>query len=113
MQAEKLKMYILVRDSIPLGLAMTAVAHASAAACLRWHDPGGLCEKCFSDWLSNSFKKVVCKVTDKEFEKAKGAVPEDDRIVMVESALDGAETAMVFMPREEMPKMFKYLKLYK
>lgn len=34
-------------------------------------------------------------------------------MVLTESALDGREVAIVFKPREEWPKMFKFLRLYR
>jgi len=34
-------------------------------------------------------------------------------VVLSESALDNRELAIVFKPREEWPKMFRFLKLYK
>ena len=102
-----MKMYILVRNCIPTGHAATAIAHAAAAACLKW--PG---DERFDEWRENSFKKVVCMVTDKEFERAEEC---KDCIVMTESALDDEKTALVLKPRPigEWPKMIKYLRLYR
>lgn len=100
-----MKMYILVKDSIPLGLAITAVGHAAAAACIKWHH-----DQIFADWAIQSFKKVICKVNDKEFENAKKF---EHFIPLTESAIDHKETALVFKPREEWPKAFKFYKLYK
>ena len=45
-----MKMYILVRDDIPLGFAMVAVAHASLAGYLRFQD-----EPEVREWLSGPF----------------------------------------------------------
>lgn len=100
-----MKMYILVRDDIPLGFAMVAVAHASLAGYLRFRDSPEIAE-----WLSGPFFKAVCKVNAKEFENAK-AVP--DHVVLTETALEGREVAIVFKPRTEWPKMFRFLKLYR
>ncbi len=100
-----MKMYILVRDDIPLGFAMVAVAHASLAGYLKFHDSPEV-----QAWLSGPFFKAVCKANATEFENAK-AVP--DHLVLTESALDGREVAIVFKPRDEWPKMFKFLRLYR
>lgn len=100
-----MKMYILVREDIPLGYAMVAVAHASLAAYLKFQHTSEVTE-----WLSGPFFKAVCKVNAKEFENAKLV---DDHIVLTESALGNQEVAIAFKPREEWPKMFKFLKLYK
>jgi peptidyl-tRNA hydrolase len=74
-----MKMYILVRDDIPLGFAMVAVAHASFAGYLRFQD-----EPEVREWLSGPFFKAVCKVNAKEFENAKQVA---DHVVLTESAL--------------------------
>jgi peptidyl-tRNA hydrolase len=100
-----MKMYILIKDSVPLGYAMVAAAHASLAAYLKFRD----CEE-VQEWLAGSFRKAVCKVSEEEFEKAKG-VP--DHVVLTESALDGHEVAIAFRPREEWPKAFKFYPLYR
>ena len=100
-----MKMYILVRDDIPLGFAMVAVAHASLAGYLRFRDAPEVAE-----WLSGRFFKAVCAVSPNEFISAK-AVP--DHLVLTESALNNREVAIVFKPRHEWPKMFKLFKLYR
>ena len=100
-----MKMYILVRDDIPLGFAMVAVAHASLAGYLKFQDTPEV-----KEWLSGPFFKAVCKVGPKEFENAK-LVP--DHVVLTESALGNQEVAIVFRPRDEWPKMFKFLRLYR
>ena len=98
-------MYILVRDDIPLGFAMVAVAHASLAGYLKFQDAPEV-----KAWLSGPFFKAVCKANPKEFENAK-QVP--DHVVITESALGNQDVAIVFKPREEWPKMFKFLRLYR
>lgn len=100
-----MKMYILVKDDLPLGFAMVAVAHASLAGYLRFQDTPEV-----NAWLAGPFFKAVCRVNAKEFANAKLV---EDHVVLTESALDNREVAIVFKPREEWPKMFKFLKLYK
>lgn len=100
-----MKMYILVRDDIPLGFAMVAVAHASLAGYLKFQDSPEV-----KAWLSGPFFKAVCKANAREFENAK-LVP--DHVVLTESALGNQEVAIVFKPRTEWPRMFKFLRLYR
>lgn len=100
-----MKMYILVRDDVPLGFAMVAVAHASLAGYLKFQDSPEV-----KEWLLGPFFKAVCKANQKEFENAK-LVP--DHVIITESALDNQEVAIVFKPRMEWPKMFKFLRLYR
>lgn len=100
-----MKMYILVKDSVPNGFAILAAAHASLAAYLKFKDTPEIAE-----WLSGPFYKVVCRVNDKEFDAAKQFA---DNVVLTESALGQAEVAIAFKPREEWPKPFKFYTLYK
>jgi peptidyl-tRNA hydrolase len=98
-------MYILIRDSVPVGLALVAAAHASLAAYLRFKDEAEV-----QEWLSGPFAKAVCKVTDAEFEQAKELA---DHVVLTESALGGQEVALAFKPRSEWPKAFRFYRLYR
>ena len=100
-----MKMYILIRESVPTGFAVLAAAHASLACYLKFRDAPEI-----AAWLSGPFYKAVCKVTDAEFEAAKSL---EDHVVLTESALDGAEVAIAFRPREDWPKAFKSFRLYK
>jgi peptidyl-tRNA hydrolase len=100
-----MKMYILLKESVPLGFAVLAAAHASLAAYLKFKESPEI-----TAWLSGPFAKVVCKVSDEEFEKAKG-IP--DHVVLTESALEGHEVAIAFKPRQEWPKAFRFYRLFR
>ena len=100
-----MKMYILVKESVPTGFALVAAAHASLAAYLKFQDTPEVRE-----WLSGPFSKTVCKLTEEEFEQAK-ACP--DHVILTESALGGAEVALAFRPRADWPKAFKFYRLYR
>ena len=52
-----MKMYILIKESVPIGFALVAAAHASLAAYLRFREAPET-----SEWLSGPFYKTVCKV---------------------------------------------------
>ncbi|MBP3960511.1 hypothetical protein J8F10_35245 [Gemmata sp. G18] len=98
-------MYILVRESVPVGFAVLSAAHASLAAYLRFADTPEV-----KEWLAGPFYKTVCRVSDAEFERAK---EEPEHVVITESALDGQEVAIAFKPRAEYPKVFRFFTLYK
>ena len=102
---EKLKMYILVKEEITTGKAIVGVAHASLACYLKFQETEEM-----KEWIGGIFYKTVCKVTEKEFEKAK---TEDENVIMTESTLDNAETVLAFKPRAEYPKYFKFFRLFK
>lgn len=100
-----MKMYVLVKDSVPAGFAVLAAAHASLACYLEFRDHPDVAE-----WLSGPFYKAVCRVSEADFERAKAV---EGRVVLTESALDGQEVAIAFRPRAEWPKMFRFFPLYK
>ena len=100
-----MKMYILFRESLPIGFAILAVAHASLACYIKFRDSPDV-----EAWLAGPFYKVVCGVTNAEFEAAKLL---EDSVVLIESALDNAEVAIAFRPRAEWPKAFKFYRLYR
>jgi len=104
-ESNRMKMYILIRESVPTGFAMLAAAHASLACYLKFKDTPEVAE-----WLSGPFFKAICKVNDQEFERAKEF---DDHVLLTESALDNQEVALAFKPREEWPKSFRFYRLYK
>jgi hypothetical protein len=101
----KFRMYILIRESIPLGFALVGAAHASLATFLKFKDAPET-----QNWLAGPFYKTICKVTDEEFERAKTL---EDHVVLTESQLDNQEVAIAFKPREEYPKSFQFFRLYR
>lgn len=101
-----MKMYILVRESVPLGYAMNAVGHAALGCFLKYASHRNM-----QRWLADSFKKVTCKVTDEELFAAMAAA--EDHIVITESVIGHETIAVAFCPRREWPEVFETLKLYK
>ena len=99
-----LKMYILVRDSIDPDMAIVSVGHASLACYLKYYG-----DYYMREWAERSFKKVICKVNDKEFNRAKEF---DDALVITESSIDNEEVCLALCPRLEWPKQVRFYKLY-
>ncbi len=97
-------MYILIKDSVPAKFAPVIAAHASLACYKKFEEDENM-----QDWINSVFKKVVCKVNDKEFENAK---KEDKHLVLTESALDSQEVAIVFSPRAEYSKQFRFFRMW-
>ena len=88
-----MKMYIFIKDSVPDGMAPVVAAHAALACYLKFeHDEDMV------DWLNYSFKKVVCRVSDKEFDVLKNIKKHN---ITTESSLESKEVAMTFCPRDE------------
>lgn len=98
-------MYIFVKASLP-SHKMVAVAHGVLIAHKAFGGDVTVFPE-YRDWLDNSFRKVVCEVTDEEFQKLK---QNNDYIIVTESGLGGMECALVFCPRKEWPADFKNYK---
>ena len=98
-------MYILIKEDVPDNFAVVISAHSSLSCYLKYKDLPEM-----QEWVSGVFHKVVCKVSESEFNKAKEEI---NHVVLTESALDSREIAIVFSPREEWPKGFKYFSLWK
>ena len=101
-----LRMYILVRDTMPLGIAAVSISHAALACYLDFEDRQDM-----QDWRAHSFRNVVCLVTDEEFEAAK-TVPL--HTVISESNFGDTEVALAFCPRplKQWPRAFRQFRLY-
>jgi peptidyl-tRNA hydrolase len=107
MEDAKMKMYIAIKDSTPVGMAMNAAAHAGLMCHLEYHN-----DPVYQDWLANSFKKVTCAVTEAEFAILKN-LPKS--IIVTESRMANAELAVVLCPRQpnEWPEFINLIKLWK
>ncbi len=104
---ENLRMYILIKSSVDVGHAVNSCGHAGMMAGLEWPPKS---DPLMDEWYADSFRKCTCKVSDEQFEKAKEY---GDYIVVTEAAFDQDEVILVFKPRREWPKFFKFLTLYK
>lgn len=103
---EQLIMYILVKKTITPGIGVVGVAHASLACYLKY-----TAHPLMQEWLSKSFRKVICAVDDKQFEEAKKT---EDYSLITESSLDNMETVLAFRPRPRntYPRGFYFFGLY-
>ncbi|MBT8220222.1 MAG: hypothetical protein KJP00_10365 [Bacteroidia bacterium] len=100
-----MKMYILIRDAVPDQLAPVIAAHASLACYKKFEDDPDM-----QEWMNSIFYKVVCKVNDTEFEKAQEL---DKCLSLTESSLENKEVCLVFCPRVEYPRYFKFFRMWK
>ena len=102
----RLKMYILIKKSVPVDLVPLVAAHSSLAGYLAFR---GFPET--DEWVNpGPFYKTICAVSDDEFERARQF---DDHTILTASELGGQEVAIAFAPRREWPKMFNFLPLWK
>ena len=104
------KIYILIKNKIPVGHACNCAAHASLALYLEHPN------RVYVDqWANESFRKVSCKVDEETFYKAKDFIGKIPHTLITESVLGGAECAIAFgpLPHNEWPDFFKTLSLYR
>lgn len=111
------KMYIAVLDEAPDYMVPTLVAHSVINAHLRFdhinRNITQLCMVTYREWLQNSFRKVVLRVTRKEYNKMK------ETLVYYEgyenTICEGKGSCLVMLPvmSDAVPNVLKYAKLWK
>lgn len=101
-----MKLYIAVLDEFPDYMVPTLVAHAVLGAHLKFAQ-----RQHYMNWLETSFKKCVLRVNQKEFSKI--AELEDVYLAHENKTLDGKKSCAVVMPREDIPNVLKFAKLWK
>ena len=108
-----MKLYIAVREDFPDYMTPTLVAHAVLGAHLEFSRKYIIDEIKYKDyliWLEQSFKKCVVRVSRKEFEKI-GQLP-DVYPAFEKHTLGGEVSCYVVMPRNEVPNVLKFAKLW-
>jgi peptidyl-tRNA hydrolase len=137
-QEDPIVMYLVVRETLGMGVGKIAAqcAHASQMLLLKYvrhlyEDPyqmmksapdwnvkegGDMWYVDFCEWLNSSFRKVVLKADDKEWAKLK-ELP--NHIIVVDAGLteiaSGSETVLGFFPmkKSQVPKAIKKLQVLK
>jgi len=100
-----MKMYIAVLDEFPDYMTPTLVAHSVLAAHLLFQH-----NEDYNTWLTQSFKKCVVRVNQKEFDRI-AALP-DVHLGHELHTLDGKKSCAVVMPRLQIPNVLKFAKLW-
>lgn len=111
-----MKLYIAILDEFPDYMTPTLVAHAMLGAHLKFGSPGpfDLAQtniRHYQYWLVSSFKKCVVRVNQREFDKI-SALP-DVYLAHENTTLEGRKACAVVCPREEIPNVLKFAKLWK
>ena len=100
-----MKLYIAVLDQVPSFMVPTLVAHTMLGAHMKF------CQDYdYHDWLINSFKKVVVKVNQKEFDKIK--LIDEVYLGHENKTLDGVPSCAILLPSNEYPNVIKFAKLW-
>lgn len=108
-----MKLYIAVLDEFPDYMTPTLVAHAVLGydQYVR-EDSRDQFRFAYSQYLKTSFKKVVVRVNQKEFDKI--IKLDDCKVAWENSTLDGKPSCAVwlFNNKEDIPNVLKYAKLW-
>lgn len=101
-----MKMYIAVLDEFPDYMTPTLVAHSVLSAHLKFIENSN-----YNKWLNESFRKVVVRVGQKEFDKI-GKLS-DIHFGHEIHTLGGKDACAVICPRDETPNVLRFAKLWK
>jgi peptidyl-tRNA hydrolase len=105
-----LKLYIAVLDEMPDFMVPTLVAYAVLAAHLQFVQDADA--ESYKNWLEHSFRKVVVKVNQKEFDK----IAQLKCYLGHESTvLDAKKSCAVVFPisQDLIPNVLKFAKMWK
>jgi hypothetical protein len=106
-----MKLYISVLDEFPDYMVPTLVAHAMLGAHLMFYNSPYEDGRQYNKWLETSFKKCVVRVNQKEFDKI--AALDAVYLGHENTTLEGRKSCAVVCPREEIPNVLKFAKLWK
>lgn len=102
------KMYIAVLDEVPDFMVPTLVAHSVLSAHLKFYNSSEV----YNNWLENSYRKVVLRVNQKEFDKI---VKMNCHVGYELNTLGGKGSCAVVEPMlsDEVPNVLKFSKCWK
>lgn len=105
------KMYVAVLEDFPDFMTPTLVAHAVLQHDVETTEEFNLDYlSLYCDWISNSFKKVVLRVSQKEFDKI-SQLP-NVTLTHENHTLEGKKACAVLVVDEEIPNVLKFAKLW-
>lgn len=106
-----MKIYIAVLDKVPSHMVPVLVAHAMLGAHIQFQrDLPPESYQRYGEWIRNSFRKVVVKVNQKEFDKI--ALLPEVYLAHENTTLEGNKSCAVVLPGAEMPNVLKFAKLW-
>ena len=105
-----MKMYIAVLDDFPDFMTPTLVAHAVLGYHRSVKDFTGDYWELYNNWLKDSFKKVVLRVNQKEFDKI-AALP-NVGLFHENKTLDGKKSCAVIVVDNDVPSVLQFTKMW-
>jgi hypothetical protein len=104
----EMKLYIAILDEFPDHMTPTLVAHSMLGAHLKFYQK----EQNYDKWIESSFKKVVLRVNQKEFDKISAL--ENCYLGHENSTLEARKSCAIPIPYDEnIPNVLKYAKMWK
>lgn len=103
-----LKMYVLVKDTAPIGLGINACSHVGFLAAKTFNS------SIADEWEKCSFKKVTCLVSPEQFDEAIREIEKinGNFVRFNEDDWDNQDISVAFEPRYSFPEIFKTFKLH-
>lgn len=103
-----LKMYVLVKDTAPIGLGINACSHVGYLAAKTFDS------SIAEEWEKCSFKKVTCLVSEEEFNLAIREIEKigGNYVRFNEDDWECQDISVAFEPRYSFPEIFKTFKLH-
>lgn len=98
-----MKMYFVVREGVPSGLSIVGVAHGAMMAEIKWGEGD---YKLYQEWKDKSFKKVVVKATEEQFQHV---ITNVSGFFVTESSLNNQSTVFVCYPGDKDSMLWDYL----
>lgn len=102
-----MRLYICVLDAVPDYMVPTLVAHTMLGAHISMQGT-----PMYDRWISDSFKKCVCRVGQKEFDKI--AAIDGTYLGHENKTLDGKKSCAIPVPVEswDLPNVLRFAKLW-
>lgn len=103
-----LKMYVLVKDTAPIGLGINSCSHVGFLAAKTFDS------QITDEWEKCSFKKVTCLVSPEQFDEAIKEIEKigGNYVRFNEDDWECQDISVAFEPRYSFPEIFKTFKLH-
>lgn len=105
---DSLAMYVIVKDTAPIGLGINACTHAGYLAGKQFKG------QVHSDWEKHSFRKRTCLVTPEEYDECIKAIKavNGNYLEFIENDWGNQALSAAFEARYSFPSIFKKIRLH-
>jgi hypothetical protein len=105
---DSLAMYVIVKNTAPIGLGINACTHAGYLAAKKFKG------EIHTDWEKHSFRKRTCLVSEEEYNECIKSIIalNGDYLEFIENDWGDRALSAAFAPRYSFPSIFKKIKLH-